>query len=268
MSNYVPPTTPIGMPPQQQFPQPPPQKKSNVLTYILVGCGTFVILGVIAVVAGGYFVWNKAKEAGLDPELMQKQPALAAAKMMVAMNPDIELVSVDEAKGLITVKDKKTGETVTINLADAQKGKVVFKKDGEDDVTVEGKANETAGSLEVKTKEGVAKFGSAAAEEGLPEWFPPYPGANVHGNYSSHGKDGYAGGFQFTTQDSVEQVIKFYEDNLRQAGFRMTTSLSKQDAKVTAGLASGEDTAARRTAFINVASTADGNQVSVVLTSK
>ena len=107
MSNYVPPTTPIGMPPQQQFPPPPPQKKSNVLTWVLVGCGTFVILGVIAFVVGGYFVWNKAKQAGLDPALMQKQPALATAKIMVAMNPDIELVSVDEEKGLITVKTKR-----------------------------------------------------------------------------------------------------------------------------------------------------------------
>jgi hypothetical protein len=267
MSNYVPPTTPIGMPPQQQFP-PPPAKKSNVLTYVLIGCGTFVILGVLAFAVGGYFVWNKAKEMGLDPELMQKQPTLAAAKIMVAMNPEIELVSVDEAKGLITIKDKKTGETVTINLEDAQKGKVVFKKDGGDEVSIEGKSDGASGSLEVKTKDGVAKFGSAAAAEGLPEWFPAYPGAKVQGNYSSQGKDGYSGGFQFMTQDPVESVVKFYEDSLRQAGFKMTSSLSKQDAKVTAGLASGEDAAAKRTAFINAAATDDGTQVSVVLTSK
>lgn len=268
MSNYVPPTTPINMPPQQQFPPPPPEKKSSVLTYVLIGCGTLVILGVLAFAVGGYYVWNKAKEAGLDPELMQKQPALAAAKMMVAVNPDIELVSVDEAKGLITVKYKKTGEIVTINLKDVENGKVVVKKDGEDEVSIEGKADEASGSLEVKTKEGVAKFGAAAAAEGLPDWFPAYPGAKVQGNYSSQGKDGYSGGFQFSTQDPVEQVVKFYEDSLRQAGFKMTSSLSKQDAKVTGGLASGEDTAAKRTAFINVAATDDGTQVSVMLTSK
>ena len=268
MTNYVPPTTPIGMPPQPQFPPPPPQQKSKVLTYVLVGCGTFVILGVIAVVAGGYFVWNKAKEVGLDPELMQKQPALATAKMMVAMNPDIELVSVDEAKGLITVKDKKTGETVTINLDQARSGKITFKKDGEEEVSMEAKGDETSGSLEVKTKEGVAKFGSAAAAEGVPDWFPAYPGAKVQGNFSSQGKDGYSGGFQFATQDPVEQVVKFYEESLRQAGFKMTSSVSKQDGKVTAGLASGEDSAGKRTAFVNVAATDEGSQVSVVLTSK
>jgi hypothetical protein len=269
MSNYVPPTTPIGMPPQQQFP-PPPQKKSNTLTYVLVGCGTFVILGVIAVIAGGYFVFNKAKEAGLDPELMQKQPALATAKMMVAMNPDIELVSVDEAKGLITVKDKNTGETVTINLKEAREGKVTFGKDGEDEVGVEaeGDEDEDSASLEVKTKEGTAKFGRGASAEGLPDWFPVYPGAAVQGNYSSHGKDGYTGGYQFTTQDSVDSVVKFYEAGLKQAGLKVTTNLVQQDGKVTGGMATGEDQATKRTAFINAAIGDAGTQVSVVLTSK
>lgn len=267
MSNYVPPTTPIGMPPQQQFP-PPPQKKSNALTYVLVGCGTFLILAVIAVVAGGYFVYNKAKEAGLDPELMEKQPALATAKMMVAMNPDIELVSVDEQKGLITVKDKKTGETLTINLNQAREGKVTFGKDGEDEVSMEAKGDEDSGSLEVKTKDGTAKFGSGAAAEGLPDWLPAYPDAQVQGNYSSHGQDGYTGGYQFTTQDSVDSVVKFYEAGLEQAGLKVTTNLVRQDGKVTGGMASGEDSARKRTAFINAAVGEEGTQVSIVVTSK
>jgi len=257
------------MPPQQQFPPPPEEKKTSVWTWVLVGCGTFLILGVIAVVAGGYFVWNKAKEAGLDPELMQKQPALATAKMMVAMNPDIELVSVDEAKQLITIKDKKTGETMTINLDQARSGKVIFKKDGEDEVSIEGKGDEASGSLEVKTKEGTAKFGSGAAAEGLPSWFPAYPGAQVQGNYSSMGKDGYVGGYQFTTQDSVDRVVKFYEEGLKEAGLKVTTNLINTNGKVTGGMASGEEEGRKRTAFVNAAVADDGStMVSVVVTAK
>ncbi|MEK6303766.1 MAG: hypothetical protein AABO41_23925 [Acidobacteriota bacterium] len=270
MSNYVPPTTPIGMPPQQQFPPPAPQKKSSVWTWVLVGCGTFLILGVIAVVGGGYFVYNKAREAGLDPVLMQKQPTLAAAKIMVAMNPDIELVSVDEEKGLITVKDKKTGDTVTINLEQAHDGKVKFKKDGDDEgeVSMEAEGDGASGSLEVKTKEGTAKFGSGAAAEGLPDWFPAYPGAKVQGNYSSIGKDGYVGGYQFTTPDAVDRVVKFYEEGLKQAGLKVTTNLVNTDGKVTGGMASGEDGGRKRTAFINAAVTDDGTSVTVVVTAK
>ena len=33
------------------------------------------------------FVVNKAKQAGLDPDLIKKNPALAAAKLAVAANP-------------------------------------------------------------------------------------------------------------------------------------------------------------------------------------
>jgi biopolymer transport protein ExbD len=124
MSNYVP-LTPIGapaeepLPPQQSFP-PPPRKKSYVMVWVLAGC-------VIAVFLGGYFAWNKMmKEAGLDPELMQKSPALAFAKMWVSRYPDVlEFVSVDDEKRLITIRNKKTSETFTLDM-DAKDMSMVF----------------------------------------------------------------------------------------------------------------------------------------------
>jgi hypothetical protein len=273
MSNYVPPTTPIGgpagqpFPPQQAFP-PPPQKKSNVMVWVLAGCGTFVVLGVIAVMLGGYFVWNKAKEAGLDPELMQKRPALAVAKMMVAANPDIELVSVDDEKGLITIKDKKTGKTVTVNLADVESGKVTLKGDGDDEeVTFEAKGDDETGSLEVKSKDGSAVFGAGSAVK-LPDWFPSYPGAAIKGAFSSHGKDGEGGSFGFSTADSIEKVVKFYEDNLKQAGLKVTTNTVQQNGAVSMGSLACEDEGKNRTAFINAFSEKGQTQVTVVVASK
>ena len=278
MSNYVPPTTPIGgpagqpFPPQQSFPAPPPQKKSNVWVWVLAGCGTFIVIGVIAVFLGGYFIWNKAKEAGLDPELMQKKPALAVAKMMVATNPDVELVSVDEEKGLITVKDKKTGQTVTVNLDEAQSGKITFKGEGKDDeVTLEAKGEGETGSLDVKTKEGSAKF-VAASDAKLPNWLPSYPGAKIQvtlsATISAQGKDGEGGSFGFSTTDSVEKVVTFYEDNLKQAGLKVTTNTVKQNGLVSVGSLAGEDEGKKRTAFINVVSEKGETQVIVVFGSK
>ena len=272
MSNYVPPTTPIGgptgqpFPPQQQFP-PPPQQKSKALTYVLVGCGTFVLLGIIAVVLGGYFVWNKAKEAGLDPELMQKHPAVATAKMLVALNPDIELVSVDEEKELITVKDKKTGETVTVTLNQAKNGKVSFTKDGEEAVTIEAKADESKGSLEVKSAEGTAKFGSGAVDK-LPSWLPAYPDSRPEGSYSAQTKEGESGGFHFTTKDAPNKVISFYEEGLKQAGLTVKTNILQQNGAATAGMATGEDSNAKRSTVINAVVSEEGTQVTVVFTVK
>lgn len=277
MSNYVPPTTPIGgpagqpFPPQQSFP-PPPQKKSNVWVWVIAGCGTFIVIGVIAVFLGGYFIWNKAKEAGLDPELMQKKPALAVAKMMVATNPDVELVSVDEEKGLITVKDKKTGQTVTVNLEEAQSGKITFKGEGKDDeVTLEAKGEGETGSLDVKTKEGSAKF-VAGSDAKVPNWFPSYPGAKIQvtvsATVSAEGKDGEGGSFGFSTTDSVEKVVKFYEDNLKLAGLKVTTNTVKQNGVVSVGSLAGEDEGKKRTAFINAVSEKGETQVIVVFGSK
>src|SRR5438128_5546799 len=209
-SNHVPPTTPFGGTPQQP-PAQPAKKGSKVLIGIVVGCGALIIIGIIIVVVGGFFVWNKAKQAGLDPDLIQKRPALAVAKMMVAANADIELVSVDDDKGLITVRDKKTGETVTVNLDEAEKGKVVFKQEGKGEVSIEANGYESKGSLEVKTPEGTAKFGSGSIDK-LPDWLPAYPGTQPEGSYSAKTAEGESGGFHFTTKDSPEKVIGFYED--------------------------------------------------------
>src|SRR5712691_1946207 len=149
MSNYVPPTTPIGMQPQQPG-MPEPKKGGKLLIGIVIGCGGLIIVGILVFVLGGFFLWNKAKQAGLDPDLIEKKPALAIAKMMVAANPDVELVSVDDEKGLITVKDKKTGKTMTVNLEEAQQGKITFKDDDKnEEVTLEAKGEGDTGSLEV-----------------------------------------------------------------------------------------------------------------------
>jgi hypothetical protein len=209
--------------------------------WVIAGCGTFVIIGVIAVFLGGYFIWNKAKEAGLDPELMQKRPALAVAKMMVAANPDIELVSVDDEKGLITVKDKKTGKNVTVNLEDAQKGKITFKGgDKDEEVSIEAKGEGETGTVEVKSKEATAKF-STGSTVTLPSWFPAYPGAVIQGTFSAESKEGEGGSFVFGTADSIEKVMKFYEDNLKQSGLKVTTNTVQQNGAITMGSVSGED---------------------------
>lgn len=264
MSNYVPPTTPIGGPAGQPFAQPsyppPPKKKSNVVVWVLAGCGTFVVLGVIAVMALSYFVWNKAKE-------FEKNPAFAVAKMMVSANPDVELVSADEEKGLITVKDKKTGEVLTVNLDDVENGKLTFNKDGEDSLTFEAKGDETRGSLEVKSAKGTARFGSGSVSK-LPDWLPAYPGSEPEGSYSAQTKDGDSGGFNFLTMDAPNKVISFYEEGLERAGLTVTTNIMQQSGKATGGMAAGEDSDKKRTAYINAVVGDEGTRVTVVFTTK
>ncbi|HZM85059.1 MAG TPA: hypothetical protein VFF31_00755 [Blastocatellia bacterium] len=265
MSNYAPPTAPMGgpagqpFPPQQSFP-PPPEKKSKVLVWVLAGCGTFVVLGVIAVMALSYFVWNKARE-------IEKNPAFAIAKMAVSVNPDVELVSADEEKGLLTIKDKKTGEVITVNFEDVKDGKVTLKKDGEDEVTFEAKGDESKGSLVVKSAEGTAKFGSGSVER-LPDWLPAYPDAKTEGSYSAQNNEGESGGFHFLTKDPPNKVIEFYRESLERAGLTVTTNLVQQSGRATGGMAAGEDSNKKRSAYVNAVVGDDGTRVNVAFTTK
>src|SRR5215813_13272642 len=182
--------------------------------------------------------------------------------MMVASNPDVELVSEDDDKGVITVRDKKTGETMTVDLDEAQQGRLVFKQEGKGEVSIEAKGDESKGSIEVKTSEGVAKFGSGSVDR-LPDWMPAYPGAQSEGSYSAKTGEGESGGFHFTTKDSPEKVISFYEDNLKQAGMRVTTNILHTNSKATGGMASAETSNKKRTAYINVFTAEEGTQVTV-----
>jgi hypothetical protein len=264
MSNYVPPTTPIGgsegqpFPPQQHFPSPP-QKKSKAVVWVLAGCGTFIVLGAVAFIVLSYFVWNKAKE-------IEKNPAFAVAKMIVSANPDVELVAEDEEKGTLTIKDKKTGKVVTVNFDDIQNGKLTLK-DEDDEVSLEAKADESRGTFEVKSAEGTAKFGSGSVAK-LPDWLPSYPDANAEGSFSAQTRDGESGGFNFLTQDDSNKVISFYKDALERAGMTVTTNIVQQGAKTTGGMAAGEDSTNKRTAYINAAAGDEGTRVHVAFTTK
>src|SRR4029077_3440828 len=106
---YQQPGYPPGLPPQQA--QPP--KKSNVLMWVLIGVGGFVLLLILAAGVGSYFLYRTVKNAGFDSALMQRNPGLAMAKMVTAMNPDYQAVSTDDAAGTITVREKSTGKVVT-----------------------------------------------------------------------------------------------------------------------------------------------------------
>ena len=186
---------------------------------------------------------------------------------MVAANPDVELVSTDDEKGLITVRDKKSGKLLTVNLDEAQSGKITFKGEDGEDVTLEAKGDGEKGSLEVKTPEGSAKFGTVSVDK-LPDWLPSYPGVELQGTYAAEGKDGQSGGFHFVTSDAPGKVISFFEEGLKRSGMTVNTNILQQNGKVTGGMATGENSNKKQTAFINAMVGEQGTQVTVVFVVK
>jgi len=185
----------------------PVQRKTSPLVWVLVIILGLFVLGAIGVVGTGLFIVHKVRQAGFDPELMQRNPGLAISKMIANANPDVDVLSTDEGAGKITVRDKKTGKVVTMTFDDAKNGRFSFSAQGDDGKTA---------SLEV-----------GAGADQLPSWVPAYPGAKVEGTFAmkGNGEQGNGGSFGFSTSDGADKVISFYQDKCKELGLdvKMTT---------------------------------------------
>jgi hypothetical protein len=247
-----PPGSPV--PPAQPMPvvAPGTPAKTGVLVWVLAGCGGLVVI--VALIFG--VIAYKARQFVSSAH---RNPAYATARLLVAANPDIEIVSTDEDRGTMTVHNKKTGETLTINLQDAAKGKFVFEQNGKK-AEINAHADGDKGSFEIKSSEGSMKFGTDGK---TPDWLPSYPGSTQKGVFSSQTPKGLAGSYGFTTNDSIDQVSRYYEDALKKAGLAVTTNSVQQNGATGMGIVSGEDTATKRKAVVTATPSQGATAVSV-----
>lgn len=237
--------------PQTPPPPPPAKKGMGPLGWIAIGCGAILLFGLLGVGACSYYAKKKLQSMASD---FEANPEMAAAKLVVQMNPDLELISTDDAAGTLTVRNTKTGETVTLNMADIKEGKFSVTTDegtssvdmGEDGMTVTDAQGQTA------------TLGAAAD---APSWVPTYPNGTVEGSYSSNSADGRTAMFVVKTSDSVAAVLAFYEEKLKAEGMKVenttyaannatggtVTAVSddeKRSVNVAAGASENEGTAA------------------------
>jgi hypothetical protein len=244
-----------------QYPPPPMKKKTSPIVWILVGLGAFFLLIMIAVVGAGFFVVHKAKQAGLDPDLMRRNPALATVKLAAALNPDIEILDINEDRGMVNVRDKKSGKTYTVNLEDAKKGKFSFQEDGKPPVTITTSGDKD-GTVEIKSADGNMKIGGGQAVK-VPTWMPDYPGSTPIGTYTAKSADGEIGNYTFKTSDSIDKVSSFYEEGLKSAGLKASSTISKDGAN-SGGIVSGENDSKSATVVFGT----EGGQTTVNVTFK
>jgi len=280
-------TTPSAAPqPSPGGPAPAPAQGGSgakIVLWIFGGCLGIVVIG--CVVVGGLVFWgvHKAKQAGFDPELMRKNPVLAAAKLSVAGNPDVEMVSSDDSSNTIVVRNKKTGKTSTMKVDPDKKIMVVTDEDGKT-VTMKldpsntrlvvtddrGKtatitANQSAGSLEIKGEDGSLKLGGTADKS--PSWVPAYPGVSPTANFSASSNLEQTGSFSFVTSDSSDKVTTFYIDALKSAGFKVTQNTLNSNGKIS-GIVNGANDADKRNVMVTFSAESDGTHVGVVFSSK
>ncbi len=105
---------------------PTPQKKGlGPLAWLGIGCGGLIVLAVIGLIIGGVAFGPKLKQFG---EELQKNPTRATASMMVTTG-QFEMTAEDDANKRYTVKQKKTGQLMTIYWSEKNKAPVTIPGD-------------------------------------------------------------------------------------------------------------------------------------------
>ena len=245
---------------------PPPSTatatKTSPLIWVLAGCGGLIVIAAIVASLALHFFVNKA---GQFARKVERNPALAVTELMAAHNPDVEVLSLDEGKGKITVRDKKTGKTMTMNFADAQKGKFVFEQDGQN-VAVQAHGDGANSSLEIKSGDGSMKLGMGA--EKLPDWIPTYPGSAPQGTFSMHSGKEATGSFHFSSTDPIDRVVSYYEGAFKKAGMKVSTNSMQTDGKTSLTIVTADDASQKRNAMITATVSADGSNVGITFTAK
>jgi flagellar basal body-associated protein FliL len=234
-------TTPPPPPPPSAPPPPPPPPaapvKGSNRTLIIVLC----ILGGLLLIIGGcvttctYFVHKKAKEYTGEA---QKDPQLAAVSLIASINPNLQIVSKDAAARKITIKNKRTGEVVTLDLNDygaENMDKVMEKFAKGQKVTPPAKSDSEASepaAAPAMTEEPPAPTipaqqsisparasAQAAVLKKFPAFIPVYRGGKTLDASLQTIVGNTIGNYVFTTDDSGETVADFYEKTLTEAGF-------------------------------------------------
>lgn len=235
----------------------PPKKGSNVLMWILLGCGGIVFLAFLVVFLAGFIFYRAAKSTGItDTELAEKNPALYSAQIMVKSDPDLEFISIDRDNGTITFKNKKSGKTTTWNAKDIADGKYSVETTDTHGLTERTEINaesEGQGSITVKTDKGVSTWGGSVK---APAWLPIYTGAKGLTGGTQKDDTGERGAYTLKTSDSLEQVITFYKDVFKKAGIEYQESTVLNEGTKMIMLVSKDNNGARTASA--TATTADG----------
>lgn len=251
-------------PPPAPAPQAdPPAKKKGMgpLAWVAIGCGVIVLIGILAVTAGGLFVAKKVKDIAED---VGENPIAASAEMFVKVNPELEMVESDREAGKITVREKSTGKVVTFNYEDIESGQFSFESDDGETTSVDfSQAGEGGpGAVTVTTDEGTATWGNTGAAVELPDWLPEYNGTTADvGGYASSNDTTRSGSYIFTTSDEPSAVLEFYEkvmNDLDLETSRTSYSGGGNSVESITGRSDGQSIT------VTVSSSAEGRQVNIL----
>ncbi|RLE30847.1 MAG: hypothetical protein DRJ61_12140 [Acidobacteria bacterium] len=217
-----------------------------------IGCAGLLVLVMIALLMVGMFVTKKVKEVAGD---FENNPEIAAARLIVKLNPEIEEVEVNEDEGTITVRNKKSGEIYTADVDDLKEGRfTIIGEDGKAVITAG--ADEDDGSFKITADGGTMEFGGGDASD-VPSWIPILSGAEVEPLFTMSADGVTRGSVKIVTDKGVKEVLEFYRKEMEKAGFEIqTTSYSGGGESV--DMVNGQSEDPKRSLTVNVTSDSDG----------
>ena len=169
------------------------KKGLSTLAWIGIGCGVLVVMVAAALLVIGMIAAKKFKDVAGD---FKDNPEMAAARLIVKMNPELEEVSADEQAGTITVRHTKTGEIVTVSIQDLKEGRIKFTTD-EGEVSVEATGDGEEGTFSVTRGDETWKMRTGVDTVGdIPAWVPVLPGSEAESPHVVESEGKTSGGFQ------------------------------------------------------------------------
>ena len=112
------------------------QKKGlHPLAWVGIGCGVIILIIIILMLIGGLFAAKKLSEAAKNPEV-------SAVRATVFAHPDYEEVEFDEDGQSLTIREKKTGKTITASFEEIKEGKLTLTGEDGEEVTFSGDQSE------------------------------------------------------------------------------------------------------------------------------
>ena len=250
---------------QPMQPMPVQKKGMSIWAWLAIGCvGILLVCGI----AVGGFVWWGAHKVKAIAQDYKDHPETAWVKTLAMVNPDIEVVSTDDANGKVTLKDKKSGEVVTLDMADVKAGKISFSSSKG---TTSLNMDQQNGQMQVQTTDATGKaesstttFGSGAK---VPEWVPAYPGATTQGVYSAEDASQAGGTFGLETADSVDQVFTNLKGQMEGGGYKVTETRFNGPQGM-GGMIVGESKDGKRNVTFTMSSDAGKTKVAGVYSEK
>jgi hypothetical protein len=185
-------------PPPLLPPVPQPEKKGiPPIGWVGIGCGSLLLIAIVAGVILGSFAYRRVKSFAANPEK-------STAEFIVMANPDLEKISTNDAAGEMTVRTKKDGKEYTVSYKDLAEGKFSLK-DSDGNVT---------------------NLGVSDLSE-VPAWVPRLPGiAGPVTAFSGSDQGKASGSYSATTTDSKQAVQDFFKEAAAKLGLTNSSNSS------------------------------------------